>query len=201
MCVCACVCVCMCVCDCVCVCMCVSLTVYTCIDNLWYMYMYVWCHCVQSRYVMSSSSPSFPQHRMDLMLCRCRMWAPPTSLCLGTCQLTVMASSSISTSVCIAMVLWRVSCPLLWSATTPPTPPASSPSLCTCTCMSSLLLCATCANNSVHGTCIWSVLSTLSVGQVLQSRPQALHSSWNEVLGIISAAASLPRYIVYTSIT
>ena len=28
------------------------------------------------------------------------------------------------------------------------------PSLCTCTCMSSLLLCATCANNSVHGTCI-----------------------------------------------
>eukprot|EP00731_Ephydatia_muelleri_P016249 Em0009g673a len=28
-------------------------------------------------------------HWMDLMLCRCRMWAPPTSLCLGTCQLTV----------------------------------------------------------------------------------------------------------------
>ncbi|KAL5505995.1 hypothetical protein EMCRGX_G007552 [Ephydatia muelleri] len=42
---------------------------------------------------------------------------------------------------------------------------------------------------------------TLSVGQVLQSRPQALHSSWNVVLGVISAAASLPRYIVYTSIT
>ncbi|KAL5473284.1 hypothetical protein EMCRGX_G027751 [Ephydatia muelleri] len=58
--------------------------------------------------------------------------APPTSLCLGTCQLTVMASSSTS---------------------------------------------------------------------VLQSRPQALHSSWNMVLGVISAAASLPRYIVYTSIT
>eukprot|EP00731_Ephydatia_muelleri_P007045 Em0003g1293a len=37
--------------------------------------------------------------------------APPTLLCLGTCQLTVMASSS--TSVCIAMVLWQVSCPLL----------------------------------------------------------------------------------------
>ncbi|KAL5506819.1 hypothetical protein EMCRGX_G008563 [Ephydatia muelleri] len=36
---------------------------------------------------------------------------------------------------------------------------------------------------------------------VLQSRPQALHSSWNVVLGVISAAASLPRYIVYTSIT
>ena len=36
------------------------------------------CYCVQSRYVMSSSSPSFPQHQMDLMLCRCRMWAPPT---------------------------------------------------------------------------------------------------------------------------
>ena len=69
------------------------------------------CHCVQSRNVMSSSSPSFPQHQMDLMLCWCRMWAPPTSLCLGTCQLTVMASSS--TSVCIEMVLWRVSCPLL----------------------------------------------------------------------------------------
>eukprot|EP00731_Ephydatia_muelleri_P003293 Em0001g3293a len=34
---------------------------------------------------------------------------------------------------------------------------------------------------------------TLSVGQVLQSRPQALHSSWNVVLGVISAAASLPR--------
>ncbi|KAL5491975.1 hypothetical protein EMCRGX_G017356 [Ephydatia muelleri] len=34
---------------------------------------------------------------------------------------------------------------------------------------------------------------TLSVGQVLQSRPQALHSSWNMVLGVISAAASLPR--------
>eukprot|EP00731_Ephydatia_muelleri_P035234 Em0107g6a len=33
---------------------------------------------------------------------------------------------------------------------------------------------------------------TLSVGQVLQSRPQALHSSWNVVLGVISAAASLP---------
>eukprot|EP00731_Ephydatia_muelleri_P028508 Em0020g152a len=33
---------------------------------------------------------------------------------------------------------------------------------------------------------------TLSVGQVLQSRPQALHSSWNMVLGVISAAASLP---------
>ncbi|KAL5509419.1 hypothetical protein EMCRGX_G004789 [Ephydatia muelleri] len=32
-------------------------------------------------------------------------------MCLGTCQLTVMASSS--TSVSIAMVLWRVSCPLL----------------------------------------------------------------------------------------
>ena len=44
---------------------------------------------------MSSSSPSFPQHRMDLMLCRCRMWAPPTSLCLGTCQLTVMASHQL----------------------------------------------------------------------------------------------------------
>ena len=36
------------------------------------------CHCVQSRNVMSSSSPSFPQPRMDLMLCRCSMWAPPT---------------------------------------------------------------------------------------------------------------------------
>ncbi|KAL5517796.1 hypothetical protein EMCRGX_G003415 [Ephydatia muelleri] len=35
---------------------------------------------------------------------------------------------------------------------------------------------------------------TLSVGQVLQSRPQALHSSWNVVLGVISAAASLPRH-------
>ncbi|KAL5477405.1 hypothetical protein EMCRGX_G024201 [Ephydatia muelleri] len=34
---------------------------------------------------------------------------------------------------------------------------------------------------------------TLSAGQVLQSRPQALHSSWNMVLGVISAAASLPR--------
>eukprot|EP00731_Ephydatia_muelleri_P010250 Em0005g836a len=33
---------------------------------------------------------------------------------------------------------------------------------------------------------------TLSVGQVLQSCPQALHSSWNVVLGVISAAASLP---------
>eukprot|EP00731_Ephydatia_muelleri_P019526 Em0012g351a len=33
---------------------------------------------------------------------------------------------------------------------------------------------------------------TLSVGQVLQSHPQALHSSWNVVLGVISAAASLP---------
>eukprot|EP00731_Ephydatia_muelleri_P007937 Em0004g275a len=42
---------------------------------------------------------------------------------------------------------------------------------------------------------------TLSVGQVLQSHPQALHSNWNVVLGVISAAASLPRYIVYTSIT
>ncbi|KAL5476077.1 hypothetical protein EMCRGX_G025981 [Ephydatia muelleri] len=40
---------------------------------------------------------------------------------------------------------------------------------------------------------------TLSVGQVLQSRPQALHSSWNVVLGVISAAASLPRldYLPY----
>eukprot|EP00731_Ephydatia_muelleri_P002786 Em0001g2786a len=28
---------------------------------------------------------------------------------------------------------------------------------------------------------------------ILQSRPQALHSSWNMVLGVISAAASLPR--------
>ncbi|KAL5500089.1 hypothetical protein EMCRGX_G011590 [Ephydatia muelleri] len=36
---------------------------------------------------------------------------------------------------------------------------------------------------------------TLSVGQVLQSRPQALHSSWNVVLGVISAAASLPRNV------
>ena len=80
--------------DSVCVCMCVSLTVYTCVMSL--------CAC---------DVILFPQHRMDLMLCRCRMWAPPTSLCLGTCQLTVMASSS--TSVCIAMVLWRVSCPLL----------------------------------------------------------------------------------------
>eukprot|EP00731_Ephydatia_muelleri_P025169 Em0017g252a len=35
---------------------------------------------------------------------------------------------------------------------------------------------------------------TLSAGQVLQSRPQALHSSWNMVLGVISAAASLPRH-------
>eukprot|EP00731_Ephydatia_muelleri_P001121 Em0001g1121a len=34
---------------------------------------------------------------------------------------------------------------------------------------------------------------TLSVGQVLQSHPQALHSNWNVVLGVISAAASLPR--------
>ncbi|KAL5515865.1 hypothetical protein EMCRGX_G001106 [Ephydatia muelleri] len=33
---------------------------------------------------------------------------------------------------------------------------------------------------------------TLSVGQVLQSRPQALHSSWNVVLSIISTATSLP---------
>eukprot|EP00731_Ephydatia_muelleri_P039268 Em1309g1a len=30
---------------------------------------------------------------------------------------------------------------------------------------------------------------TLSVGQVLQSRPQALHSSWNVVLGVISAGS------------
>eukprot|EP00731_Ephydatia_muelleri_P013174 Em0007g484a len=37
--------------------------------------------------------------------------------------------------------------------------------------------------------------------EVLQSRPQALHSSWNVALSVISAAASLPRYIVYTSIT
>ncbi|KAL5475826.1 hypothetical protein EMCRGX_G025693 [Ephydatia muelleri] len=36
---------------------------------------------------------------------------------------------------------------------------------------------------------------TLSVGQVLQSRPQELHSSWNVVLGIISAAASLPSHV------
>ncbi|KAL5503328.1 hypothetical protein EMCRGX_G010257 [Ephydatia muelleri] len=36
---------------------------------------------------------------------------------------------------------------------------------------------------------------TLSVGQVLQSRPQALHSSWNVVLGVISAAASLPSHV------
>eukprot|EP00731_Ephydatia_muelleri_P034193 Em0050g11a len=35
---------------------------------------------------------------------------------------------------------------------------------------------------------------TLSVGQVLQSLPQALHSSWNVVLGVISAAASLPQH-------
>eukprot|EP00731_Ephydatia_muelleri_P009127 Em0004g1465a len=35
---------------------------------------------------------------------------------------------------------------------------------------------------------------TVSVGQVLQSRLQALHSSWNVVLGVISAAASLPRH-------
>eukprot|EP00731_Ephydatia_muelleri_P035091 Em0096g10a len=35
---------------------------------------------------------------------------------------------------------------------------------------------------------------TLSVGQVLQSHPQALHSNWNVVLGVISAAASLPRF-------
>ncbi|KAL5480137.1 hypothetical protein EMCRGX_G023759 [Ephydatia muelleri] len=30
---------------------------------------------------------------------------------------------------------------------------------------------------------------------VLQSRPQALHSSWNVVLGLISAAASLPSHV------
>ncbi|KAL5493325.1 hypothetical protein EMCRGX_G014485 [Ephydatia muelleri] len=30
---------------------------------------------------------------------------------------------------------------------------------------------------------------------VLQSRPQALHSSWNVVLGGISAAASLPSHV------
>ncbi|KAL5496507.1 hypothetical protein EMCRGX_G012805 [Ephydatia muelleri] len=30
---------------------------------------------------------------------------------------------------------------------------------------------------------------------VLQSRPQALHSSWNVVLGVISAAASLPSHV------
>eukprot|EP00731_Ephydatia_muelleri_P016441 Em0009g865a len=35
---------------------------------------------------------------------------------------------------------------------------------------------------------------TLSAGQVLQSRPQALHSSWKHGLGVISAAASLPRH-------
>eukprot|EP00731_Ephydatia_muelleri_P007041 Em0003g1289a len=35
---------------------------------------------------------------------------------------------------------------------------------------------------------------TLSVGQILQSHPQALHSNWNVVLGVISAAASLPRF-------
>ncbi|KAL5505729.1 hypothetical protein EMCRGX_G007210 [Ephydatia muelleri] len=39
---------------------------------------------------------------------------------------------------------------------------------------------------------------TLSVGQVLQSHPQALHSSWNMVLGVSSAAASLPRTILLT---
>eukprot|EP00731_Ephydatia_muelleri_P000267 Em0001g267a len=38
---------------------------------------------------------------------------------------------------------------------------------------------------------------TLSVGQVLQSRPQALHSSWNVALGVISVAASLPRRLVW----
>eukprot|EP00731_Ephydatia_muelleri_P030975 Em0022g489a len=38
---------------------------------------------------------------------------------------------------------------------------------------------------------------TLSVGQVLQSRPQALHSSWNVVLGVISAAASLPSTLSF----
>ena len=34
--------------------------VWLCVTDCVYMYMYVWCHCV---HVMSSSSPSFPQHR------------------------------------------------------------------------------------------------------------------------------------------
>eukprot|EP00731_Ephydatia_muelleri_P013402 Em0007g712a len=42
------------------------------------------------------------------------------------------------------------------------------------------------------GTCQLTVMASSSTS-VLQSRPQALHSSWNMVLGVISAAASLPR--------
>ncbi|KAL5484161.1 hypothetical protein EMCRGX_G020612 [Ephydatia muelleri] len=42
---------------------------------------------------------------------------------------------------------------------------------------------------------------TLAVGQILQSRPQALHSSWNVGLGVISAAASLPRTFFLSCLT
>ena len=147
---------------------------------------------------MSSSSPSFPQHRMDLMLCRCRMWAPPTSLCLGPCQLTVMASSS--TSVCIAMVLWRVSCPLLGSATHHQPPPLHFVHVHVHVC----LLCY-CVQHAQITVCMVHVYDLCSVRYLLDRSSshahKALHSSWNVVLGVISAAASLPRYIVYTSIT
>ena len=63
----------------VCVHVCVHVNVHVCV-----------CHCVQSRYMMSSSSPPPPPPAPD------GFDAVPTckSLCLGTCQLTVITSSS-----------------------------------------------------------------------------------------------------------
>ena len=135
---------------------------------------------------MSSSSPSFPQHRMDLMLCRCRMWAP---LCLGTCQLTVMASSS--TSVCIG------GCPAPYCDQLQHhlPPPLHFVHVDVC------LLCY-CVQHAQITVCMVHVYDLCSVRYLLdRSSSHARRHCTPVGMGIISAAASLPRYIVYTSIT
>ncbi|KAL5509341.1 hypothetical protein EMCRGX_G004696 [Ephydatia muelleri] len=60
---------------------------------------------------------------------------------------------------------------ILINFTTPP--PASSPSLCTCTCMSSLLLCATCANNSPPVTPTGTALQLEWASSVLRQPAQS----------------------------
>ncbi|KAL5500399.1 hypothetical protein EMCRGX_G011954 [Ephydatia muelleri] len=104
------------------------------------------------------------KHQMNLMLCQCRMWAPPTLLCLGTCQLTVTFGILINFSLYCNGALAGV-------------------------------LPLTVISYNTTGLLPFTLYMyiMLSVGQVLQSHPQALHSNWNVVLGVISAAASLPR--------
>ena len=90
------------------------------------------------------------------------------------------------------MVLWWVSCPLLWSATTPRPPPLHFVHVHVC------LLCY-CVQHAQITVCMVHVYDLCSVRYLLdRSSSHARRHCTPVGMGVISAAASLPRYIVYS---